>query len=94
MKIELEPDLDCCIETLAKREYEKGLREVLNGEESPELTQRMEALRAFLEAADFKKLRGEYEPYLTPGKEVRFMICLEKGKPKYNFEIKEENGKQ
>jgi hypothetical protein len=94
MKIELEPDLDCCVETLAKREYEKGLREVLNGEESSELTQRMEVLRAFLENADFKKLRGKYEPYLTQGKEVRFMICLEEAKPKYSFEIKEENGKR
>jgi hypothetical protein len=94
VQIELEPDLDCCVETLAKREYEKGLREVLNGKESFELTQRMEVLRAFLENADFKKLRGEYEPYLTQGKEVRFMIYLKEGKPKYSFEVKEENGKQ
>jgi hypothetical protein len=95
MKIELEPDLGCCVETLAKREYEKGLREVLNGKESFELTQKMEVLRAFLEDADFKKLRGEYEPYLTQEKRVRFIMYLEEGKPKYNFEvIKEENGKR
>ena len=94
MQIELEPELNCCIETSAKREYERGLREVLNGKESPELTERMEVLRAFLEDADFKKLRGEYEPYLTQGKEVRFIIYLEKGEPKYNFEVKEGNGKR
>ncbi len=94
MKIELEPDLDCCVETLAKREYKKGLREVLNGKESPELTEKMEVLRAFLEGADFKKIRGEYEPYLIMGKRVRFIMYLEEGKPKYNFDVKEENGKR
>jgi hypothetical protein len=94
VKIELEPDLDCCVETLAKREYERGLREVLNGKESPELTERMEVLRVFLEDANFKRLRGEYEPYLTQGKRVKFIMYLEEGKPKYSFEIKEENGKQ
>jgi len=93
MRIELDPDLDCCVETLAKREYEKGLREVLNDKESPELTERMEVLRAFLEGTDFKKIRGEYEPYLTQGKRIRFMICLEEGRLKRNFEVKEENGK-
>ena len=93
MRIELEPDLDCCIETLAKREYEEGLREVLNGEENPETTERMEVLRAFLEGADFKKLRGEYEPYLTMGKRVRFIMYMEEEKLKCNFDVKEENGK-
>jgi hypothetical protein len=94
VKIELEPDLDCCVETLAKREYERGLREVLNGKESPELTERMEVLRVFLEDANFKRLRGEYEPYLTQGKRVKFIMYLEEGKPKYSFEVKEENGKR
>ena len=87
MKIEFEPNLDCCIQTLAKKEYEKGLRELLNGDENAETAEKMEVLRTFLEDVDFRKLRGEYEPYLTLGKKVMFVIWSEEGKIKYDFKL-------
>jgi hypothetical protein len=87
MKIELEPNLNHCIQTLAKKEYEKSLRELLKIDENAEAADKIEILRMFLEDADFKKLRKEYEPYLVSGEKVRFLIWSEKGKIKYDFKL-------
>jgi hypothetical protein len=56
--IELEPNLSNCIETLAKKEYEKVLTTILRtGAEDEELSGRAEVLRLFLESTDFGVLR-------------------------------------
>ena len=73
--IELEPNLSNCIEILAKREYKKTLSTILKaGTEDEELSERLEALRLFLESTDFSYLRSQYEKYLTEGKRIRFKI--------------------
>ncbi|MEW6377318.1 MAG: hypothetical protein AB1502_16195 [Thermodesulfobacteriota bacterium] len=79
--IELEPSLSSCIETLAKREYEKALSTILKaGSEDQELSERMEVLRLFLESTDFGALRSQYEKYLEEGKKVKFRIYAIRGK--------------
>lgn len=86
-QIELEPELSACIETKARREYQKTLSQILKGNEDEKLKERLEALRLFLETADFKKLREEYEKYLVAGRQVKFMLRLENGRPRYEIEI-------
>jgi hypothetical protein len=69
--IELEPNLSSCIETLAKREYEKALSTILKaGTEDEELSERLEVLRLFLESTDFSALRSRYEKYLERQKRL------------------------
>ena len=85
--IELEPELDACIETKARREYNRVLSELLKKSEEKELAKRLDILRLFLESADFNKLRSESEKHLVAGKQVRFILYLEKGKPRYELRV-------
>jgi len=87
MKIELEPELSACIETKAKRAYQKTLSALLRKGEESELRERLETLRLFLQTTGFKQLRGEYEKHLIAGRRVRFILHLEEGKPKYDMKI-------
>jgi|YelNatPaOPRAMG01_1025707.scaffolds.fasta_scaffold123504_2 hypothetical protein len=74
-EIALEPTLAHCIETQAKREYERLKRTLMEAEQPDDLTAaKLETLRSFLSGADFPRLRGEYEPYLVQGKKVRFVL--------------------
>ena len=86
--IELEPSLTCCIETEAKRAYREALRKLLAAEgDYPQLTERVELLRLFLESTDFRQLRTEYEKHLLAGKKVKVTICMERGEPRYRAEV-------
>jgi hypothetical protein len=86
--IELEPTLSSCIETLAKREYEKTLSILLRtGTEDKELVGRLETLRFFLESTDFSALRSRYEKYLEEGKKVKFRIHFIKDKVSHKLVI-------
>jgi hypothetical protein len=84
--IELEPNLSNCIETLAKREYKKTLSTILRaGTEDEELSERLGALRLFLESNDFGALRSRSEKYIEEGKKVKFRIYSAKGKVSYKL---------
>jgi hypothetical protein len=84
--IELKPTLSSCIETLSKREYERTLNLLLKeGRVDEKLGERLEVLRLFLESADFGHLRGQYEGYLTEGKEVTFLIYPEGERVNYRL---------
>lgn len=87
VKIELEPELSACIETKAKREYQKTLSELLKKGEASNLQERLETLSLFLKTADFKRLREKYERHLTSGRRVRFILRLEEGEAKYDMKI-------
>lgn len=63
------------------------LSELLEKGEKGELAERLETLRLFLESADFSKLRSESEKHLVEGRRVKFILYLEKGKPKYEMKI-------
>ena len=84
--IEIKPTLTICIESLSKIEYERTLNLLLkNGSLDEELGERLEALRIFLESTDFGHLRSQYERYLDEGKEVIFLIFMDKGKVGYKM---------
>ena len=85
--IELEPELDACVETQAKRQYNRVLSELLKKGEDKVLVVKLETLKLFLESADFNKLRSESEPHLVAGRKVKFIVRLEDGKPQYEMKI-------
>jgi hypothetical protein len=86
LKIELVPDLDHCIETVAKREYNETVHKLLSEKAaSDELKNKAETLRLFLETADFKKLRAESEAHLLKGEQVMFTVYLQDCVLKYEM---------
>ena len=85
--IELEPELSACIETKAKREYQKNLSRLLNKGNNKGFQEKSELLRLFLESTDFGKLRSQYEQYLAQGKKVKFILQLANGKPEYKMQV-------
>ena len=86
--VELGPSLSSCIETLAKREYEKTLSAILKaGTEDEELCEKWEVLRLFLESTDFGTLRSRYERLLEGGKRVKFGIYSSEGKVGYGITV-------
>ena len=87
MKIELQPDLLHCIETVAKREYERVLGMLLKGhDEKKQLEDELELLRAFLESADFGSLRNRCEEFLLIGRRVKVRLRSTSGVPEYDIE--------
>jgi len=87
-RIELLPDLSHCIQTRAKQEHSATMSKIMSGDQSPELEQRLELLRAFLDEADFSRLRRESEEHLTRGRKVRFVLSGSTGKDKWSVEMK------
>jgi len=85
--IELEPELDACVETQARRQYSELARHLLEQGEDEELVQRLEILWRFLSTADFPQLRRESEKHLAEGKKVRFVLELENGQLKQEMEV-------
>ncbi len=94
-KIELKPRYSTveipgrCIKCLAEQEYGDCLRELLGKGEGgrKKLEKRFEALISLLKSPELTKLRGEPEKYLADGKEVKFIINLEEGKPRYEIKL-------
>jgi hypothetical protein len=75
IKVAISPDLEHCVEALAKRRHAELIQILLcNESSSTEEEEELELLRLFLEAADFSKLRAESEKYLIKGEKVRFTI--------------------
>ena len=88
MEIQLEPDLSHCIQTRAKREYGQIKSQLLETDaENPELGEKLELLKTFLESTDFNKLRSEYEPYLIQGMKVTFTLNNDMDSTSYRMEI-------
>ena len=91
IKIELVPDLEHCIETLARKEYSEIVSQLLlSGKDKRKIsenTQKAELLRNFLETADFKRLRAESERHLVEGRCVKFVVYPEGVVPKYEMRV-------
>ncbi|MBN1190899.1 MAG: hypothetical protein JXA46_14180 [Dehalococcoidales bacterium] len=86
--IELVPDLDHCIETVAKKKHSELSSTLLEKETcDAEIEAKLEILRIFLETVDFQKLRAEYEPYLVEGKKVRFIVYSAGNITKYEIHL-------
>lgn len=86
MPVRLVPALDACVETQAKREYNRIAAELLKKEDKS-LVERLEILRLFLESADFRKLRSQSEKCLADGREVVFEVFMSGGKPEYEMKV-------
>jgi hypothetical protein len=77
-----------CIKCLAEQEYGDCLRELLRGEgENKGLEETYEAIVSFLTASELQRLRDETEKYLAEGKDVKVVIHLEEGKPRYQIKL-------
>lgn len=83
-QIELLPDLSHCVETRAKQEYAATMSRIMSGDGSPELEQQLELLKAFLEEADFRRLRRESEEHLTQLRKVKFVLSGSAGPGKWS----------
>ena len=89
MKIELVPDSEHCIETVAKRKHAELTRILLKSKiVAPEMEEQLLTLELFLTTADFQDIRSESEKYLIAGKQVRFLIYLEQGAPRWEMHVK------
>ena len=87
MEIILEPDLSHCIETMAKREYERVLTILLKTDDENQLLEdELELLRLFLESADFGTLRSQCDDLLLEGKRVKVHLRSTEGSPEYEIE--------
>jgi hypothetical protein len=88
VRVELYPDLSHCIQTQAKKEHGQTMKRLLAAEgQSGELEERLGLLRLFLEEADFMSLRRESEKHLLEGRQVRFTVYLEAGRPRWDMEV-------
>jgi len=87
MEIEFIPNLEHCVQTLARQEYDRIMRLLLESDEAySALGDRLELLKSFLENTDFNKIRSEYEPYLVEGKTIIFRLKPGKDGAEYNWE--------
>jgi len=89
MEIKLKPSLSHCVETLAKRKYERVLSLLLGGKQEERLFDELELLRLFLESADFSQLRSRCEEALLAGREIDAVLRSADGVPPYEIEIRE-----
>ena len=85
--IELEPTLKSCIETQARKEYNRTAAEILGNGNEKKLAKKLEALRIFLETADFRNLRRESEKHLNEGERVIFKLYIDQQAPAYEMEV-------
>jgi hypothetical protein len=91
-KIELVPDLDHCIETVAKKKYAELSQMLLDSKSGDiEMVEKLETLRLFLETADFRKLRSESEKQMVEGKSIGFTVYLKDQALKYEMQVMQVN---
>jgi hypothetical protein len=84
--IEISPSLSHCIETAAREEFWNSVNQYMeSGQDDKELEGQIELLKAFLESADFRKLRSQSEKHLLKGKKVKFRISWRECKPSYKM---------
>ena len=88
LRIELVPTLSHCVESAAKEEYENSLGKYLwtHGHDE-DLQDRLELVLAFLQSVDFRQLRRESEKHLVEGRDVRFVLYMEEGEPRYEMHV-------
>lgn len=85
--IKIVPEINACIETKAKKEYQHICNLVSQGGTERSLIQRLELLRLFLETADFRKLRSDSEQLLIQGKRITFVISEKSGSAVFKMDV-------
>ena len=75
VQIELFPDMEHCIETVARTEYKCLLAACLQGSQiNDDVKQKLELLCLFLETMDFRELRQQCDRYLQNRQPIKFII--------------------
>lgn len=88
LRIALTPSLSTCIETVARKEYQATTKALLVADDLDcKLVRKAEVLKAFLERADFRKLRAESEAQLLRGRAVIFTVFLEDGNARQEMKV-------
>ena len=74
-----------CIKCLAESKYDNCLKLLLRGEEGKEIERTYEALVSFLQSPELQRLRDESERLLAEGKDVKVVLHLDEGTPRYEI---------
>jgi hypothetical protein len=85
--LEIYPDLSECVETKARKEYNRLSSLLLAGSNKTGLAEQLEVLRLFLDTADFRALRSESEKFLIEGKTVKYLLSKRFGKMCYEIRV-------
>ena len=85
--IEIEPELSDCVETQARREYQRISGELLARGGEEKLVVKLEILRSFSESADFSSLRSESEQHLLAGRKDRLLGYWDNGFLKSEMQV-------
>ncbi len=77
-----------CIKCLAEEQSRDCLRQLLKGGgEDKELKETYEALASLLKSPELQKLRDESERYLAEGRDVKIVLHLGEGEPRYEIKV-------
>lgn len=77
-----------CIKCLAEEQYRDCLRLLLKGgDQSKDVQDTYAALVSFLKSPDLLKVRDECEKHLAEGKDVKAVLHLGEGKPRYEIKV-------
>jgi len=83
-----------CIKCLAEEQTRDCLRQLLKGgTKSEELEETYEALVHLLESPELQKLRDESERHLAEGRDVKIVLHLGEGKPRYEIKVGQQSRK-
>jgi len=92
--LELEPKYSTreipgrCIKCLAEEQSRDCLRQLLKGgSKDKELEETYEALVALLKSPELQKLRDESEKHLAEGRDVKVVLHLGEGEPRYELKV-------
>lgn len=87
--LEIYPDLSECVETKARKEYNRLSSLLLSGSNETGLIEQLEVLRHFLAISDFRALRSKSEKFLVEGKIVKFLLSKRSGKTCCEMRVEE-----
>ena len=77
-----------CIKCLAEEQSRDCLRQLLKGgSEDEELEETYEALVSLLKSPELQKLRDESERHLAEGRDVKVVLHLGEGEPRYAIKV-------
>ena len=77
-----------CIKCLAEEQSRDCLRQLLRGgSEDKELQETYEALVSLLKSPELQKLRDESERHLAEGRDVKVVLHLGEGEPRYELKV-------
>ncbi len=86
--VNLNPTLEACVETQAKRLFNQTSSQLLKSPENASLQEQLETLRLLLEQGDFHHLRADSEPLLLEGKKVVIEVWKEGGDAKWQIKTR------